>query len=131
MNPWVALVTLLSLLFYVFTVVQVGRGRHRHGVVAPAMTGHPDFERLVRVQVNTLEWLVVYLPSLWLFAFYVEPRVAAAIGGVWIAGRVLYALSYTRDAAARGPGFGLQALAALALLVGALYGVGRALLAGG
>ncbi len=130
MNAWVALVTLLSLLLYLATLLQVGRARGRHGVVAPAMTGHPEFERLARVQANTLEGLIVFLPSLWLFAGYLEPRAAAAIGGVWVAGRLLYAVTYARDASSRGAGFLIQGVATLALLLGAFYGVGRALLTG-
>lgn len=127
MNAWVALVTLLSLAFYLVTLVQVGRARGRHGVAAPAMTGHPDFERTVRVQANTLEGLVVYLPSLWLFALYVEPRVAAALGALWIVGRVLYARGYAREAGARSTGFLVQAVATVALLIGAIAGVAGAL----
>jgi uncharacterized MAPEG superfamily protein len=122
MNAWVAIVTVASLIFYMATAVQVGRGRARHGVAAPAMTGHPEFERLVRVQVNTLEWLVIYLPCLWLFAVYVEPRLAAALGGVWIVGRVLYARGYARDPASRSTGFLIQGVAILVLMLGALGG---------
>ena len=82
MDAWVAIVTIASLIFYVATLLQVGRGRALHGVAAPAMTGHPEFERLVRVQANTLEGLVIYLPSLWLFGVYVDSRIAAALGVV-------------------------------------------------
>ena len=122
MNAWVAIVTLLSLLFYAYTGVQVGRGRGRHGVDAPAMTGPPEFERLVRVQANTLEWLVIYLPSLWLFAAYVSATVGALLGVVWIVGRVLYARGYARAAAQRSTGFMIQLAAIAVLLFGALGG---------
>ena len=128
MTTWVALVTLLSLIFYLVTGVQVGRARGRLGVAAPAMTGHPEFERLVRVQANTLEWLVVYLPSLWLFAAYVEPRVAAGLGAVWIVGRLIYARAYAKDPGTRTTGFLVQALSTSVLLVGALVGVTLALI---
>ena len=122
MNAWVAIVTIGSLIFYFVTGFQVGRGRGRHGVAAPAMTGHPEFERLVRVQANTLEWLAIYLPSLWLFAVYVDPRVGAAVGLVWIAGRILYARAYARDPRTRGIGFAIQGLATAVLALGALGG---------
>lgn len=115
-----AIVTLLSLLVYVWMGVRVGGGRARFGVSAPATTGHPDFERLFRAQQNTLEWLPVYLVSLWLFAFYWNDLVAAALGVVWMAGRILYGLGYAREAGARGLGFSIQALAAAVLLFGAL-----------
>ena len=129
MNAWVALVTLLSLLAYFATVFQVGRARGRLGVAAPAMTGHPEFERLVRVQANALEWLAIYLPSLWLFAFYVDARVAALVGAVWIVGRLVYARAYARDPRTRTMGFAIQGLATAVLLFGALIGVVVALAA--
>ncbi len=122
MDAWVAIVTIASLIFYFATGLQVGRGRARHGVQAPAMTGHPEFERLVRVQANTLEWLVIYLPSLWLCAVYVGSGFAAIMGLVWIIGRVIYARAYVRDPASRTMGFAIQAVATLVLMLGALGG---------
>ncbi|WP_375269907.1 MAPEG family protein, partial [Phenylobacterium sp.] len=89
-------------------------------VAAPAMTGDPILERHIRVQANTLEWLPVFLVGLWLFALYWNDLVAAALGVVWIVGRVLYALGYVADPAKRELGFVVQALAAAALLFGAL-----------
>ena len=129
MDAWVAIVTIASLIFYFVTSLQVGRGRGVHKIAAPAMTGHPEFERLVRIQANTLEWLVMYLPSLWLFAAYVEPRVASLIGVVWIVGRVVYARAYARDPATRSTGFAIQALATIVLMLGALIGAVWSLLA--
>jgi uncharacterized membrane protein YecN with MAPEG domain len=76
----------------------------------------------VRVQANTLEGLIVYLPCLWLFAVYVEPRLAAVIGLAWIAGRVVYARAYARDPSSRSTGFLIQAVATLVLMFGALGG---------
>jgi glutathione S-transferase len=115
----VAIVTLLALLVYFVMGLRVGRGRSKYGVVAPAVTGNADFERLYRVQANTLEWLPMFLVSLWLFALYWDKRVAAVIGLVWIVGRVLYMISYSKLASSRGPGFGIQAFAVLALFLGA------------
>lgn len=116
----VAIVTILALLLYVVMGMRVGQARTKYGVVAPAITGAPEFERLYRVQANTLEWLPIFLVSLWLFALYWDERVAAGLGLVWIVGRFLYMTGYAREAGARGPGFGIQALAAGALLFGAL-----------
>jgi len=116
----VAIVTLLALIVYLWTGIRVGQARHRHGVSAPAMTGAPEFERAHRVQMNTLEWLPAFLVSMWLFAWYWDGRIAAAVGLVWILARVLYAVTYVKDPAKRGPGFGLQALATAVLLFGAL-----------
>ena len=111
MPNYAAFVSLLAVLFYFYTSVAVARARAKFGVKAPAISGHPDFERYFRVQGNTLEWMPIFLPSLWLFALYVSDIGAAAIGLVWILGRVLYFIGYTQAAENRGRGFALQALA--------------------
>ncbi len=116
----VVIVTLAALLVYLWMGLRVGGARSKFGVAAPAITGHPEFERTYRVQVNTLEWLPIFLPSLWLFAAYWDPRVAAGVGVVWILGRVLYAITYTKDASKRSAGFGIQAFSTAILLFGAL-----------
>jgi glutathione S-transferase len=120
MYHYTALVTCLAILFYAYTGIRVSSARFACGVKAPATTGHPDFERAFRVQMNTLEWMPVFLPALWLFAVYVSDWLAASVGLVWIAGRILYLIGYSRAAEKRGPGFGIQALAGLLLLLGAL-----------
>jgi len=123
MYHFTAIVTCLAILFYFFTSIQVSRARTAYGVKVPAISGHPDFERVFRVQMNTLEWMPVFLPSLWLFAVYVSDRGAALVGLVWITGRILYLIGYSQAAEKRGPGFGIQALACFALLLGALGAV--------
>ena len=120
MYHFTALVSLLAILFYFFTCARVARARGTYGVRLPAISGHPDFERVFRVQMNTLEWLPIFLPSLWLFAIYISDPVAAALGVVWVAGRILYMTGYSEAANKRGTGFGLQAAAAIALWLGAL-----------
>src|SRR5262245_56247198 len=116
----VAIVTLVALLLYFFMSTRVARARGKYGVAAPAISGNPDFERVFRVQANTLEWLPLFLVSMWLFALYWDDRVAAGVGAVWIVGRILYMTGYTRAAAARSMGFLIQALATGVLLFGAL-----------
>ena len=118
MHSLSALVTVLALMVYVWQLMRVGSARGRLGIEAPATTGHPEFERHFRVQANTLENLIVFLPSLWLFAVYIDDRFAAALGLVWIVGRVLYTLGYSREAKARGLGFMIQGVATVALLLG-------------
>jgi glutathione S-transferase len=120
MYHYTALVTCLAILFYFFASVQVSRARVAYGVKLPAISGHPDFERVFRVQMNTLEWMPAFLPSLWLFAIYISDAIAAAIGLVWVVGRILYMVGYTKAVEKRGPGFAIQALATIALLLGAL-----------
>ncbi len=117
MPHYTALVTMLAILFYAYTSVNVGGARVKLGVPAPATTGNPDFERLFRVQMNTLEWMPIFLPLLWICAFYVGDAWAAALGVVWVGGRIAYLVGYAASAEKRGPGFGVQALACGALLV--------------
>jgi glutathione S-transferase len=119
MYHFTALVTLLAILVYFFSSILVSRARRTFGVKLPAISGNPDFERVFRAQMNTLEWLPIFLPALWLFAVYLGDVVAAAIGLVWVVGRILYVLGYAQAVAKRSLGFAIQALAAIALWVGA------------
>jgi uncharacterized membrane protein YecN with MAPEG domain len=91
------------------------------------MSGHEAVERALRVQGNTLEWLVIFLPALWMFSSYWSPLVGAALGVVWIVGRALYMAGYMRDVKSRSAGFGIQFLATFILLLGAAVGAIRAL----
>lgn len=118
-HSYVALVTLASLLVYFWMSLQVGMARRKCGISAPAMTGDPQLERAVRVHYNTLEWLPIYLVSLWLFAIYWLDWVAALLGVVWIVGRIIYALGYMSDPSKREAGFLIQTLAVAVLLFGA------------
>ena len=120
MYHFTALVTCLSILFYFFISTRVAKARAKFGVKAPAITGNPDFERVFRVQMNTLEWMPIFLPSLWLFAIYISDPIAAALGLVWIAGRILYMTGYSQSADKRSTGFGVQFMAGAALWAGAL-----------
>ena len=120
MYHFTALVTLAAVLFYFFTSTRVARARVACGVKLSAISGNPDFERVFRVQMNTLEWLPIFLPSLWLFAIYISDPFAAVLGLVWIAGRFLYMTGYSQAANKRGRGFGVQAGAAILLWLGAL-----------
>lgn len=125
-----AAVTLAALLLYALTVFNVGRARDKYKISAPGTTGHPVFDRRFRVQMNTLEQLVAFLPALWLFAAYGNPTLAAAIGALWIAGRVWYAIGYGREARRRAGGFVMAFLASTSLWLGAAWGVLVALTAG-
>ena len=115
-----AIVTLLALLAYVWMGVRVGAARRTSGIAAPAMSGDPMLERYLRVQGNTLEWLPIFLGSLWLFAHYWGDMPAAILGLIWIVGRVLYALGYSAAADKRELGFMVQLVATAVLLFGAL-----------
>jgi glutathione S-transferase len=120
MLHYTALVTCLAIAFYFFTSIEVAKARAKFGVKVPAIMGHPDFERVFRVQMNTLEWMPILLPSMWLFAIYISDPVAAAIGLVWIAGRIMYWKGYWQAAEKRNVGFAVQSMAAFVLWGGAL-----------
>jgi glutathione S-transferase len=108
MYHFTALVTCLAIAFYFFTSIKAGKARATFDVKAPAISGNPDFERVFRVQMNTLEWMPIFLPSLWLFAIYISDAIAAALGVVWVIGRILYMIGYSEAAAKRGRGFAIQ-----------------------
>jgi glutathione S-transferase len=119
---------LIALAEYTVMAALVGRARAKHGVMAPATTGHPDYERANRVHLNTLEALIVFVPAVLLFARYVDALWAAALGFLFVIARAIYAVGYLRAAEKRGLGAGITGLTNAALLLGALIGVARALL---
>jgi glutathione S-transferase len=112
MFHFTAAVTCFAIAFYFFTSTEVARARAAFGIKAPATTGHPDFERVFRVQMNTLEWMPIFLPSLWLLAVYVGDIYAAALGAIWIVGRIMYWNGYKQAANKRSMGFAVQPLPA-------------------
>ena len=120
---YVALVTGLALLEYTVFAFMTAMARGRFKVTPPATTGNLEFERYFRVQQNTIEQLITFIPALWIFARYLSAPIAAILGVVFLIGRLVYALGYWKDAAKRGPGFMIGELANLALILGAIAGV--------
>jgi len=118
-----SLATILALVVYSVIFFNVGSARGKWGVQAPAVTGHPEFEKRLRVQANTLEQLALFLPALWLCALWVGDQWAALGGLVWSVGRVVYARSYYADPTKRGPGFLLTLLPSVVMLLAALVAV--------
>lgn len=125
--PWVDLVAVLALLQFMGFGFLVGSARGQYGVKAPAVSGHEMFERIYRVQMNTLEQLVVFLPALYLASRYWPAPPVAALGAVWLIGRLIYWRAYVARPAGRGLGFGLTVLPTFILLAAALIGLIRAL----
>jgi glutathione S-transferase len=126
--PYVDIVTALALLQFVVFGFKVGRARGRYGVKAPAIAGNEIFERHFRVQQNTLEQLIVFLPGLYLFGHYWSPLIAAVLGVIYLIGREMYAATYVKDPAKREMGYGLTFLPTVVLVLGGLIGAVRALL---
>jgi glutathione S-transferase len=124
---YVDIVTALAVLQFIVFGFKVGGARGRYGVKAPAIIGNEIFERHFRVQMNTLEQLIAFLPGIYLFAHYFSPKVAAALGVVYLIGRELYALTYVKDPANRSVGFGMTFLPVVILILGGLIGAVRAL----
>ena len=124
---YVDIVTALAVLQFIVFGFKVGGARGRYGVKAPAITGNEIFERHFRVQMNTLEQLIAFLPGIYLFAHYFSPLVAAALGVVYLIGRELYAFTYVKDPANRSVGFGMTFLPMVILVLGCLIGAVRAL----
>jgi len=113
---YTAIVTLLALMQFMQFSIQVGAMRVKHGVNAPATTGHPQFERMFRIQQNTMEQLVVFVPALWIYAHLVNPLWGAGIGIFFVIGRFIYRAAYLKDPASRSNGFTIGVLATAVLL---------------
>jgi uncharacterized MAPEG superfamily protein len=124
-----ALVTIAALIEYAVFSILVAVARGRTGVKAPAITGHPVFERYFRVQQNTLERLIMFIPSLWLFSHYVSASTGAALGVVFVLARAAYCFFYVRAPDKRSMAFGVGELANAVLMVGAVIGAIRSILA--
>ncbi|MGC3981817.1 MAG: MAPEG family protein [Steroidobacteraceae bacterium] len=119
---WVQLVTLLAGVQFLWLGLLVARARMRYGVVAPATAGNEMFERYHRVHMNTLETLVVFLPALWIAAQYWSPRWMAALGAIYLVGRMLYLQGYVADPKGRHIGYAVTVLPVIALILIGLYG---------
>ena len=124
----VAIITALALIQFVLFGILVGRMRAKHGVSAPEIVGDPEFMRTFRIHQNTMEQLVVFVPSLWMFAHFSDPKWGAGIGLIYIAARFVYYLDYLKDPKARGRGFGIGFVAIAVLLVGGAAGAIKTIL---
>ena len=124
--PLIHIVVGLALAQFVFFCFAVGKARGTYKVPAPATTGNEMFERYFRVQMNTLELLVVFVPSILLFGQYFGSYLATALGVVYLIGRLVYFTSYVKDPKSRSAGYGLSALPVFVLLGGAIFGAIRA-----
>ncbi len=119
--PLTSLVTLAAIILFFVMGLRVAKARGTYHIPAPATSGDPIFERHFRVQMNTLEWLAMFLPALWLGAIWHSDGVAAGLGLVWIIGRIIYMVAYVADPKTRSLGFVVQMLATLSLILLTLF----------
>lgn len=118
----VDLLIVLALFQYIFFAMQVGKARQTYAVSAPATSGNPIFERYYRVQGNTLEMLILLLPSVWIAASYWNPLFVAAMIAIYLIGRQIYFSAYIKDPKKRSMGFLLTILPIFVLLISAVVG---------
>ena len=118
---YVILVTILLLMQYIYFMGLVGAARGKADLKAPATSGDDDFERANRVHINTLEQLIITLPTMWICAIYFRADVAAILGAIFLVGRFIYAAAYRKDPATRGTGMMIGFIANVALLLCGLY----------
>jgi len=118
----VTIIIALALIEYSVFGILVGRARGKYGIDAPAVSGDPIFERYYRVQQNTLELLILFIPGILMFAQYVRADVAAGLGLIFVIGRILYLRAYVADPKSRGLGYALSFVPALILIIGGLIG---------
>ncbi len=118
-----SLATVITLILYFVLIFNVGRARSKYNVPVPQISGNPDFERVFRVQQNTVEQLILFLPSLWLFSLIVSPIWGGGIGSIWVVGRIIYAWGYYQTAEKRILGFAINSFCNMALILGSLVGI--------
>jgi len=121
MNLVLLIVGLALIEYFAFSAL-AGKARATYGVTAPATTGHPGFERRLRVQQNTLEQLIIFIPSILIFQHYWNANLAAVMGVVFILGRFVYYRGYVEEPGKRSTGFAIGMIAQMILLIGAISG---------
>ena len=125
---YVGIITILALLQYFYFGFQVGGHRQRTKEPAVDTPQDLDLRRANRVHLNTLEFLILFLPMMYLCAYFWNPKIAAGLGVFWLIGRFMYRSGYMKDGSSRFPGFMVANVSILLLMLGALYGIGMNLL---
>ena len=118
-----AWVTIAAVLMYVWVFANVGKARSMHKVAPPATDGPVEFLVALRVQANTVEQMIIFVPLLWLSAMYSGDMISAGFGAVWVIGRVVYALGYYQEPKKRSTGFMISSFGSVSLLISAMVGL--------
>jgi uncharacterized MAPEG superfamily protein len=127
---WLEVISALAVIQFGVFAALVGRARGTYGIKAPAVSGNEMFERYYRVQMNTLEVLLVFLPGVWLASRHLDEKWIALLGLVYLVGRIVYFRAYIADPARRGPGFSMSLLPGAILVVAGLVGAVKELVTG-
>ena len=120
---YVNLVVLIAMVEYMVFILIVGATRNKYGVAAPATTGNSNWERLYRIQVNTTEQLVLFVPAIYGFAYYVSETWAAGLGSIFLIGRIVYYVGYRKAGDKRIVGAVITTWPSYILTIGALVGL--------
>jgi glutathione S-transferase len=120
---YISLVVIIALIEYLFFQGMAGKARGQYQIKAPAIIGNENFERSLRVQQNTLEQLIIFIPVIYLAGFYANEIAAALLGSLFLIGRPLYYKSYINDPSKRGPGMLIGYIPTVLLALMALVGV--------
>lgn len=127
----VDLVAMMAIAQFLTFSVLVGRARVKYGVRAPAIMGSENFERAYRVQMNTLELLVAFIPALYVASKYWSSLFVAVCGVIYLIGRLVYRRSYLAAPDTRSFGFLLSFAPVVILILSAVVGAVRSLISGG
>jgi glutathione S-transferase len=121
------LIVLLALLQYVWFTARVGATRGKYNVNAPACEGDETWNRLFRIQQNTMEQLIIFVPATYAFALYLSELWVLLPGLAFIVARFLYSSEYASDPKTRTPGMAITLLSNVVLVLGALFGLMKAM----
>jgi glutathione S-transferase len=120
---YATLVVMLALVEYIWFTARTGLRRGKYKIEAPATTGNLEFEKAFRVQQNTLEQMIVFIPAAFAFAWYVSGPWVLLPGALFIVGRLMYASAYLGDPKKRLPGMIATMLANAAMVIAVLVRV--------
>ena len=120
---YTSFITLMTVLLMLGLTFNVGRARGKYHVHAPAITGNEFFERAYRIQLNTIENVMMFLPALWLYAIFIGDKGAGDSGVIWLIARVWYAIAYQINPSKRALGFMISLLVVAGLWAGAADGI--------